>query len=161
PRALLGDVADAGGRATFDAGSCERVLRTVVAGAVAVVGDVAGAGGRAAETGALHVGGTVGTRARAPLLRVARAGRRGADRDVRREAVDGTVVARAVARLGDVADARGGPAHRGRLRVDGADAAGAGARLLHVAGAHRRATDGAGRRERARRRAAVAVGRVA
>src|SRR5206468_1718982 len=54
---------------------------------------------------------------RTALRHVAHAGRRAADRRRRREPVCGTRIARAVARLGDVADARRRTAHRARAHL--------------------------------------------
>src|SRR2546426_1049193 len=96
-------VRHAGGGAALDGRRLEHVGGAVVAGAVAVLGDIAVTGSGTADRSALHVRGAGRTRAGAVLRRIADAGGGAALGRGRLEAVGGTVVAGAIAALGDVA----------------------------------------------------------
>src|SRR5206468_2986444 len=100
------------------------------------------AGGGPALGGALGVGGAVGGRARAEVVRVAHGGRGAAHGGRRLEVVGGAVVVDAVAALGRVAGAGGGPALGSALGVGGAVSGRARAEVVHVAHAGRRAAHG-------------------
>src|SRR4029077_20813083 len=96
-------------------GGLEGVGRAVVARAVAALGDVADIRGGARGRGALGGGRAGGARSRAALGEVADSGSRATLHRGALEGVGGTVVVRAVAALGDVADIGGGPANGGGL----------------------------------------------
>src|SRR6185503_943938 len=98
--------------------------------------------------GALRVDGAIGAAPRAVLRHVAHTGRRAAPLARRRERVGRTIVADAVAALGDVAHAGARPTRRRALRVRWTRGARAGAALGHVAHPRRRTADGRGRLER-------------
>src|SRR5439155_494087 len=100
--------------------------------------------GGPAYGGALGVGGAVDARAVAVFREVAGAGRGAAGRAGADERVGGAIVGDAVARLVDVTDARGRPAHGGALGVGGAVDGGPVAVLLEVADAGREAARRAG-----------------
>src|SRR5439155_930477 len=153
--ALLGDVALAGRGAAHGGGGLEAVRRTLVLDAVAALGRVARACGGPALGRALGVGGAAGARPGAEVVHVARAGRGPAERAARREGVRRTVILDAVAALGRVARACGGPARGRALGVGGAVRARAGAEVVHVARAGRGPAERAARREGGRRTGVV------
>src|SRR5439155_1242510 len=126
----------------------EGVERPVVRQPVAALGHVARARRRPALGGVLRVRRTARARARAVLRRVTGAGRGPALDGARQEAVRRTIVADAVAALGDVADADGRTALGIALHVCGTRGVRARARLGHVADAPRGAADRPCRQER-------------
>src|SRR5436309_3321145 len=122
----------------------DRIGRAGVRASVAALGDVARVRRGPADGRVLRVRRTARARARAVLRRVTGAGRGPALDGARQEAVRRTIVADAVAALGDVADADGRTALGIALHVCGTRGVRARARLGHVAGVHRHTTDEAG-----------------
>src|SRR5439155_936528 len=149
--ARLGDVAVPGRGAAHGSGGLEAVGGAPVVHTVAKLGVVAGAGRRPAVGRALGIGGAVRARAGAEVVHVAHAGRGPAERAARRERVRRTVVLDAVAALGGVAGACGGPALSRALGIGGAAGARAGAEVVHVAHAGGGPAERAARREGVRR----------
>src|SRR5205823_2448423 len=137
PRAVLRDVARARRGAAGDGRRREEVGGTVVGHAVAALGDVARPGGRPAKRGALRVVRTARARSGAVLRRVTPTGRGATFDRGRQEAVGRTVVADAVAALGDVADVGRGTTLEAALEVGGTRGVRPGAGLREVAHARR------------------------
>src|SRR5439155_1131038 len=116
-RAVLRGIAPARGGAADRARGREGVGRAGVADTVAALGEVARAGRRPADGRALGVGGAEGARTGAGLGHVAPAGRGTAHDPRGYHGVRRAGVGDAVARLGDVAPARGGATDAGALHI--------------------------------------------
>src|SRR5438874_5750104 len=142
--AVLRRVARAAVRRTADGvgvGGDDRVRRTIVIDAVAVLRDVADAVLRTAERRALGVGRARSAAARTVFGRVAGAQRRTANVRRMQEGIGRAIVADAVAGLWRVADARRGTTNRCGLHVGWAVVARPVAAFCHVTGAGRSAAD--------------------
>src|SRR5207248_4207536 len=137
PSAVLRDVARPRRGSAGDGRRREEVGGTVVGHAVAALGDVARPGGRPAKRGALRVVRTARARSGAVLRRVTPTGRGATFDRGRQEAVGRTVVADAVAALGDVADVGRGTTLEAALEVGGTRGVRPGAGLREVAHARR------------------------
>src|SRR5206468_1875556 len=165
PVAVLDEIARAGGGPADDEGARDAVRRAGGALAIAHLGHVAIVRAGAADGAAVPRRVLARRMGAVAAIGGARVAVVGAGRPRRRQRVGRAVVAPSIARLGDVAFARGRPAHCRALRVRWAGGVGAVTALAQIARACGQTADGAGGHECAGRavvvHAVAALGRVA